>query len=256
MRYRQMVGSCASLAAAVVTTCALLAAAGCGGKPKYPSCDGDKDCKKGEHCIDKKCVQCGDDSHCAEGETCKAGACVKKGCSTDDDCADGKVCKDGQCVACESDGECGPGGRCDNGACIRPGQCKKDEDCADDEDCIDGRCQGAGAGAAGACNLTTVYFDFDTSVIREDSRSVLEANAQCLKSANRASYVVGHTDPRGTEEYNIALADGRARAVADYLARLGIDPAKLQIVPKGEAEATGGDESTWTKDRRVEFEWK
>jgi hypothetical protein len=65
-------------------------------------------------------------------------------------------------------------------------------------------------------------------------------------------YLIGHTDTSGTEEYNIALSERRAQAVADYMARLGTDPARMQIVPKGETEPTGlGDD----KDRRVEFQW-
>ena len=64
---------------------------------------------------------------------------------------------------------------------------------------------------------------------------------------------MGHTDPSGTDEYNIALSERRAQTVADYLARLGIDPARLQVVPKGETEPTWlGDD----KDRRVEFQWR
>ncbi len=229
-------------------------------KPKYPTCAGDKDCKDGEVCVNKKCVQCGKDSDCEDGQECKANACVAKEgfCSSDSDCPNFQICKGNQCVACQSDDECA-GGRCSEGACLRPGQCVKDEDCEDDEDCIDGKCQrfslGGGTSDAG-CQLQTVYFDFDTSRVRDDMRSALEANAECLKKNEQPVYIIGHTDPRGTDEYNIALSDGRARAAADYLARFGIDPARFHIVPKGEADATGTDESSWPQDRRVEFEWK
>ena len=66
-------------------------------------------------------------------------------------------------------------------------------------------------------------------------------------------FLFGHTDTSGTEEYNIALSERRAQSVADYLSRLGSDPAKMQVVPKGETEPTGlGDD----KDRRVEFNWR
>ena len=68
----------------------------------------------------------------------------------------------------------------------------------------------------------------------------------------KSVYLVGHTDTSGTEEYNIALSERRAQSVADYLSRLGTDPARMQVVPKGETEPTGlGDD----KDRRVEFQW-
>lgn len=253
MRYSILVSALGALA---------IALAGCPDKkPKYPSCNGDKDCQEGEHCIAKKCVQCGDDSHCEAGQECKDGACVAREgwCETDADCPDHKICKNNQCIACVSDDEC-VGGKCTDGACLRPGECVKDEDCADDEDCIDGKCtnMGLGSGDGGdmSCQLATVYFDFDASSIREDSRGVLEANAQCLQETTRNVYIVGHTDPRGTDEYNIALSDGRARAVADFLARLGIDPARFHIVPKGESDAQGEDESTWVQDRKVTFEWQ
>ncbi len=60
----------------------------------------------------------------------------------------------------------------------------------------------------------------------------------------------------GTDEYNIALSEKRGRSVADFLARLGIDPAKLRVIPKGETEATGTDEDSRSEERRVDFEWQ
>ena len=89
-----------------------------------------------------------------------------------------------------------------------------------------------------------------------EGRSLLEANVDCMNKTDRTVYVIGHTDPRGTDEYNIALSDGRARAVADYMANLGIDPARFRIIPKGEADSVGTNDATYTQDRRVDFEWK
>ena len=85
-------------------------------------------------------------------------------------------------------------------------------------------------------------------------RDRLDANAACIEKSNGKNvFLVGHTDTSGTEEYNIALSERRAQSVADYLARLGTDPARMQVVPKGETELTGlGDD----KDRRVEFQWR
>jgi peptidoglycan-associated lipoprotein len=239
----------------------LIALTGCPDKkPKYPSCNGDKDCKEGELCVDKKCVQCKQDSDCKEGEECKANACVKKDgwCDSDDDCPDHKACKNNACVACESDADC-QAGTCTDGACLEPGECVKDEDCADDEDCIDGRCKAFTLGGDKPdidCDLATVYFEFDSATISAANRSALDEAAQCLAKTDRSIYIIGHTDPRGTDEYNIALSDGRARAVADYLAALGTDPARFQIVPKGEADAAGTGEDSYSQDRKVEFEWK
>lgn len=229
-------------------------------KPKDPACDGDKDCQTGEHCVNGKCVQCADSGHCPKGMECRSGACVtpESACSSDEDCGEGESCIDGQCRACQTDDECGPGGKCQSGVCERPKACEVDEDCADDEDCVEGRCLQPWKSEAPAdldCELVIVYFDFDQSVIRDDARELLNANAECILAApaDRGVYINGHTDQEGTEEYNIALSERRAGVVADYLARLGIDPARFHVIAKGEGEPTGrGDDS----DRRVEFEWQ
>jgi len=235
----------------------MLALAGCGSKPKAPGCKGDKECKNGQVCANNKCVECRDDSQCPKGKKCSANACVAKPqCITDDQCPTGQVCQAGSCKPCAADGECGPGGRCEAGGCIRPKKCAKDEECADDEDCINGLCIRAGSGSNvdAGCTLNTVYFAFDDSTIQASERDRLDKNNQCMSSnKDKSVYVIGHTDTSGTEEYNIALSERRAQSVADYLARLGTDPAKLQVVPKGETEPTGNGDD---KDRRVEFKWR
>jgi peptidoglycan-associated lipoprotein len=205
---------------------------GCGKKPKYPACGSDKDCKDGEHCVNKQCLQCGEDSHCKEGEKCVEGGCVAQ--TADDDDKD------------DDDG-------------LKP--CSVDTDCEDDEDCIEGKCRRpweSDTPEGVTCQLETVYFGYDADSVSEEYREALTRTADCIKSApaDRGVYITGYTDPRGTEEYNIALSERRARSVADYLANLGIDPARFQIVPKGEAEASGFDEDSWQQDRRVQFDWK
>jgi peptidoglycan-associated lipoprotein len=110
--------------------------------------------------------------------------------------------------------------------------------------------------AAGPCKLEPVYFDFNDFDLAGDSAAQAERDAECLKKAgDRRVDLVGHTDPRGTEEYNLALSDRRAQAVRQYLQRLGINPTRLRPVPKGELEASGTDESGWVKDRRVDVQW-
>ena len=102
-----------------------------------------------------------------------------------------------------------------------------------------------------------IYFGYDGKSLDEPARDVLNKNAECVQQAEgRSVFIVGHTDPRGTEEYNIALSESRAQVVADYLARLGIDPARFRVIPKGETESTGVDEASFQKDRRVQFEWQ
>ncbi len=230
----------------------------CGDKPKHPGCKVDKDCKSPLVCnaAENKCVECNDDSQCKGGKKCEAHACVVKAqCTKDEQCPNGQVCQAGSCKPCASDGECGPGGKCIAGACQKGKKCGKDEDCADDEDCVNGYCVKAGQpnDAGATCQLQTVYFAFDDSSIQQSERDRLDQNAACItKNKGKSVFLVGHTDTSGTEEYNIALSERRAQSVADYMSRLGTDPARMQVVPKGETEPTGmGDD----KDRRVEFQW-
>ena len=225
----------------LVTAACVLALAACGSKPKGPGCTTDKDCKSPLVCMANKCVE--------QPEK-------KPECERDDQCPAGQVCQAGTCKACSVDPDCGPGGHCDNGSCQKAKKCSKDEDCADDEDCVNGVCLKGGRGntsGEASCPLQTVYFAFDQSTIEASERDRLDQNQQCIaKNKGKNVFLVGHTDTSGTEEYNIALSERRAQAVADYLARLGTDPARMQVVPKGETEPTGlGDD----KDRRVEFQW-
>ena len=225
-------------------------------KVKDPTCKGDKDCKAGLVCVENKCVQCNADGDCEKGERCSANACVTAPeCSREDQCPTGQVCQAGSCKACATTADCGPGGTCDAGACKRPTACTPDAQCADDEDCVGDLCQkpfGTGDTDPQACPLTTVYFAFDDAGIAASERDRLDANAECIKKTPaKTVLVIGNTDTSGTEEYNIALSERRAQSVADYLARLGIDPAALQVVPKGETTPSGmGDD----QDRRVEFQ--
>jgi peptidoglycan-associated lipoprotein len=244
----------------LVLACAILV--GCGEKqPRYPTCGGDRDCEEGEHCIARQCLVCGDDTHCKSFETCSAGACVlREGmCETTGDCKDGLICRENRCESCASDVECGPGSRCSSGACVARGKCTIDEDCADEEDCVESTCLRGGRREPPAlsCKLDAIYFSYDEYGFDARARDSLQATSVCIQQAqDRNVLLIGHTDERGTDEYNVALSEKRARAVADFLARLGIDPDRLRVIPKGEAEALGDDESSRSRDRRVNFEWQ
>lgn len=230
----------------------------CGGSSKKPGCEADKDCTGGLVCAAHKCVACTTDAQCEAGQRCEANACVAKPrCTSDAECTNGQICQAGACKPCATDDECGPGGSCSAGACQPGKKCGKDEDCADDEDCVAGVCKRAGAAEVPAdvpCTLATVYFRFDDASIQASERDRLQANASCIeKVSNHNVYLFGHTDSSGTDEYNIALSERRAQTVADYLSRLGVDPARLQVVPKGETEPSGlGDD----RDRRCELQWQ
>jgi peptidoglycan-associated lipoprotein len=101
-----------------------------------------------------------------------------------------------------------------------------------------------------------VYFDFDSFVVRDDGRPVVEAHARVL-NANRSRKMIveGHTDERGGREYNLALGQKRAEAVVRSLTLLGAGDAQLEAVSFGEERpaAQGSDEAAWAKNRRAEL---
>ena len=118
----------------------------------------------------------------------------------------------------------------------------------------------AGAGAGGAAlpagTARVVYFDFDSFVVRDDAKPVVEAHAKVL-SANKARRMVieGHTDERGGREYNLALGQKRAEAVARAMVLLGAADNQLEAVSFGKERpaAQGSDEAAWAKNRRAEL---
>jgi peptidoglycan-associated lipoprotein len=101
-----------------------------------------------------------------------------------------------------------------------------------------------------------VYFDFDSFVVKDEFRGVVEVNAKALAgNAKRRVSVEGHTDERGGREYNLALGQKRAEAVVRSLALLGANPTQMEAVSFGEEKpaAQGSDEAAWAKNRRAEI---
>lgn len=104
--------------------------------------------------------------------------------------------------------------------------------------------------------LAMIHFDFDKFFIREDAKPVLEKNAQWLKKWKSVKVLIeGHCDERGTEEYNLALGEKRAKSTFDYLASLGISPERMQIISFGKSQPLdlGHDEIAWQKNRRAQY---
>jgi len=101
-----------------------------------------------------------------------------------------------------------------------------------------------------------VYFDYDSSAVREDNRATVEAHAKYLAQHGDVRVTLeGHTDERGSREYNIALGERRANAVRDMMTLLGVSAGQISTVSYGEERPAmlGSDESAYAKNRRVEI---
>lgn len=109
---------------------------------------------------------------------------------------------------------------------------------------------------AGLLAKRTVYFDFDSSEIKGEGTDIVAAHAKYL-AANHATRVrlEGHTDERGSREYNIGLGERRAQAVRRALLLQGAADTQMSTVSYGEERpaVAGHDESAWAKNRRVEI---
>ncbi len=104
--------------------------------------------------------------------------------------------------------------------------------------------------------LGTVYFDYDKALIRDDAKATLDTNAYWLKRFRTVKILVeGHCDERGTEEYNLALGEKRAKSAQDYLLSLGIGSDRMNIISYGKSQSInpGHDEAAWQMNRRAQF---
>jgi peptidoglycan-associated lipoprotein len=233
--------------------------AGC--KAEYPSCETNKDCHPQEFCVANKCQQCRAAADCPAGNECNAGKCspISGYCSSKAQCPANQECIANRCRACSADKECPGGQHCIAGACTSKKPCKTENDCAQNEDCVKGFCttEKPPAPAPTQCSLEPVFFDFNESALTTEATAALARDADCLKQVTgRGATLVGHTDPRGTQEYNLALSEKRAQSARDHLGRLGVDGTKLSVLPRGSLDAKGTDEPSWAQDRRVDFTWK
>ena len=105
-------------------------------------------------------------------------------------------------------------------------------------------------------DLKTIHFDFDKSDIRPGDAAILDANARWLgANPKRLVLIEGHCDERGTNEYNTALGERRARATTEYLVKRGIQQGRISTVSYGEERplCTKHEESCWSQNRRAQF---
>ncbi|TVP48020.1 MAG: peptidoglycan-associated lipoprotein Pal [Halomonas sp.] len=126
-----------------------------------------------------------------------------------------------------------------------------------------GTSTGSGAGAGQQADsripeVRTIYFDFDRDSIKSEYESVVMAHARYLRSNPNAQVVLhGHTDERGTREYNMALGERRAGAVQRFLNIQGVSSSQMSVVSYGEERpaVNGQDESAYSQNRRVVFNY-
>jgi len=113
------------------------------------------------------------------------------------------------------------------------------------------------AASARTTLLATVHFEFDQSDLRTEDRTILDAKVPIMQAnAGVMIRIAGHTDERGSDEYNLALGQRRAAAVRDYLVQRGVAATRIETVSFGEERpvAQGSDEGAMSQNRRAEFE--
>ncbi|WP_397532521.1 peptidoglycan-associated lipoprotein Pal [Roseateles sp.] len=117
----------------------------------------------------------------------------------------------------------------------------------------------AAQAAEAVSKLRVVYFDYDSYVVKSEYQNVIEAHAKRLSVDPKVTLrLEGHTDERGGSEYNLALGQRRAEAVAKSLGLVGVDAARIEPVSFGKERPAevGSGEAVWAKNRRVELKDK
>lgn len=105
----------------------------------------------------------------------------------------------------------------------------------------------------GASGTDRVYFGLDQYTVSADAQNTLRQQAAFLQKYPLVNFIIeGHADERGTREYNLALGDRRGQSIREFLASLGVQGSRLQVVSYGKERpaATGRGEAVWAKNRR------
>ena len=259
--------SCWQRVAVLVVMClGLFFGVGCG--PEYPKCDDSEDCRESEKgkaenklmCVNGLCQQCAADADCGDPRLeCNAGICedIAGYCTSVDDCPGDQQCRNNRCgPQCLSNDDCPDGQVCQGGTCQAAPQCTTDADCQPGETCQGGQCVSDTAG--GPCQFDTIYFAYDDASLSDEARQALQQNARCIKERNARVLLTGHTDQRGSDEYNIALGERRVRSAYNYLKTLGVAAGEMRTLSYGEEQlardcALQADDSCHRMNRRVEF---
>jgi peptidoglycan-associated lipoprotein len=127
-----------------------------------------------------------------------------------------------------------------------------------------GRAGGAGIGSGQAATRSSfvsedIYFEYDSAALVPEAREVLKRKAEFLRANPNVSVIIeGHTDDRGTVEYNLALGERRAASAMSFMADLGIPESRLTTISYGKEKPVdpGHNETAWAANRRVHFEIK
>jgi outer membrane protein OmpA-like peptidoglycan-associated protein len=110
-----------------------------------------------------------------------------------------------------------------------------------------------GADSAVECSQAIIYFDLDSSDLSDDARGALTEQLDCWSAAQGTLRVEGHTDERGTTDYNLGLGERRAEIVRRFLLERGMSPTRVNAVSYGEEQPaeTGQSEEAWAGNRRA-----
>jgi peptidoglycan-associated lipoprotein len=104
--------------------------------------------------------------------------------------------------------------------------------------------------------LYTINFEYDKATLTADARKKLADNAEWIKNNPKATVQIeGHTDERGSVEYNLSLGERRAKSVKTYLEGLGVDSKRLTVISYGEEKPVdaGHEDAAYSKNRRANF---
>lgn len=109
-----------------------------------------------------------------------------------------------------------------------------------------------------ACGLPSAnaFFEFDSAQVKADDQNTLHLVGQCLSTGplqGQRIEIVGHTDPRGTDEYNYQLGKSRAHSVSEYLSGHGVGAGNISVTSYGESLSSATDERGWSYERRVDI---
>ncbi|MES2854869.1 MAG: peptidoglycan-associated lipoprotein Pal [Bdellovibrionota bacterium] len=113
-----------------------------------------------------------------------------------------------------------------------------------------------GSDSGNIAGLNTIFFEYDQARLTADARKKLAGNAEWIKSnSGMTIQIEGHTDERGSVEYNLSLGERRAKSVKTYLEGLGVESRRMTIISYGEEKPmqSGESEGVWSKNRRANF---